>query len=92
MKFYFEGPISMEHFAPTVYDGNLVYFHASKVVNFELTKTEERENGLLDVKEITGALVPDVAEAIKTIETAIRGEFPIIGPALIMGLRKKFND
>jgi hypothetical protein len=99
MVFRFNGPLSVPgpgtefSVVPDAYDGTLVYFPSTKVLNFELTASSiDADGGYHTVDTISGALVPDAANLAKIVRERLSEEFPLIGPAIYQSLRRYFNE
>lgn len=86
----FDGMVETEHPVETCYNAVIVYFPSSKRLHFEFQKRVGGE--LLPENTFTGFVEPGTKEVAQTVERAILKEFPLIGPALMVGLRSYFRE
>jgi len=91
MMFYLTGPVSIVEPTETLYDGQIVYFPLTKTMSFEFTRKVYQDGQLL-VQSVSGSLLPNAEAAANEVHKALHREFPIIGPAIMLSLRRFFNE
>jgi hypothetical protein len=93
LTFNMDGMISVEHEQKTVYDGALVYFKATNTATISLaTFIEDALGNRVLQREISGTFVPNMDEANKSLERHVLAIWPLIGPGILAGLRRTFNE